>query len=270
MLKLRVAVLVKRGEHGRTRLSRLTVRVQRAGLATVAIGSFGLAGCSGSWSGEDTTACSGTAGATRGMPAQARAAADRPPLDTARDRHRLRGERGIGHGDTDRHRDQQSRTRDQGGRQPSCDRYHPRRQDRLRRKLRCWHSDADHHRDRQAGTCHQSRICPRRDRDHARRQNCLRGELGQAWHVDTDRNREQETRTCRQNGNLPRRDGYHARRQNRLRGQSRFQHGDTDHHRDRQGRTRHTGGKRPSLARSRSRRLGTARPSTWRTGTRAR
>ena len=45
MLKLRVAVLVKRGEQG------------RAG----------------------TTACSGTAGATRGMPVQARAAADRTP-----------------------------------------------------------------------------------------------------------------------------------------------------------------------------------------------
>ena len=34
--------------------------------------------------------------------------------DTARDRHRLRGERGIGHGDTDHHRDRQGRTRHPG------------------------------------------------------------------------------------------------------------------------------------------------------------
>jgi len=71
MLKLRVAVLVKRGEQGRARLSRLTVRLQQAGLAAVAIGSFGLAGAAVL---AGTTACSGTAGATREMPAQARAA----------------------------------------------------------------------------------------------------------------------------------------------------------------------------------------------------
>ena len=82
MLKLRVAVLVKRGEQGRARLSRLTVRVQQAGVATVAIGSFGLAGAVAL---AGTTACSGTAGATRGMPAQARAAADRTPRPARQD-----------------------------------------------------------------------------------------------------------------------------------------------------------------------------------------
>jgi hypothetical protein len=70
MLKLRVAAMVKRGEQGRARLLPLTVRVQQARLAAVAIASLGLAG---------TTAHSATAGATRGMPAQARAAADRIP-----------------------------------------------------------------------------------------------------------------------------------------------------------------------------------------------
>jgi hypothetical protein len=43
MLKLRAAATVKRGEQGRARLSRPTVRVQQAGLAAVAIGSLGLA-----------------------------------------------------------------------------------------------------------------------------------------------------------------------------------------------------------------------------------
>src|SRR6266700_274001 len=76
MLKLRVAAMVKRGEQGRARLSRLTVRVQQAGLAAVAIASLGLAGAAAL---AGTTAHSGTAGATRGMPAQARAAADRIP-----------------------------------------------------------------------------------------------------------------------------------------------------------------------------------------------
>src|SRR6266699_1979860 len=76
MLKLRVAAMVKRGEQGRARLSRLTVRVQQAGLAAVAIASLGLAGAAAL---AGTTAHSGPAGATRGMPAQARAAADRIP-----------------------------------------------------------------------------------------------------------------------------------------------------------------------------------------------
>ena len=40
------------------------------------------------------------------------------PRGTARDRDRLCGERAFGYGDTDRHRDQQSRTPHQGGPQP--------------------------------------------------------------------------------------------------------------------------------------------------------
>jgi YVTN family beta-propeller protein len=76
MLKLRAAAMVKRGEQGRARLSPLAVRVQQAGLAAVAIASLGLAGAAAL---AGTTAHSGTAGATRGMPAQARAAAPRIP-----------------------------------------------------------------------------------------------------------------------------------------------------------------------------------------------
>jgi YVTN family beta-propeller protein len=76
MLKLRVAAMVKRGEQGRARRSRLTVRVRQAGLAAVAIASLGLAGAAAL---AGTTAHSGTAGATPGVLAQAGAAADRIP-----------------------------------------------------------------------------------------------------------------------------------------------------------------------------------------------
>src|SRR6266567_87712 len=63
MLKLRVAAMVKRGEQGRARLLPLTVRVQQAGLAAVAIASLGLAGAAAL---AGITAHSGTAGARRG------------------------------------------------------------------------------------------------------------------------------------------------------------------------------------------------------------
>src|SRR5260370_4870134 len=76
MLNLRVAARVKRGGQDRERPSRFTVRVQQAGLAAVAIASLGLAGAAAP---AGTTAHSAAAGATRGMPAQAPAAADRIP-----------------------------------------------------------------------------------------------------------------------------------------------------------------------------------------------
>jgi hypothetical protein len=92
----------------------------RVRLAAAAIALLGLAGAAALTS---ATAHSGTAGATPGVPARARASAPRilaarPGIATTYVVN------AVGHGDTDRYRDQQSRTRHQDRKDPCRDRDH--------------------------------------------------------------------------------------------------------------------------------------------------